>query len=199
MFRRMIDVTLAFLGLMLLWPVMLLVAVLIKLDSKGSVLFNRGVIGKGGRPFELLGFRTMLIGSAHQDPETRLTRAGAFVRNISLDHPPQLINLLKGDLSMVGPRAMEREWVDLTDPVWRRYVSVTPGLFNDAVLKLGREWSASRQTHPTLNQALELEYLQKRSPGYDLALTLTCLWGLLASGGNVKARGQPDPDVATEF
>ena len=106
-----------------------------------------------------------------------------------------LVNLLKGDLTLIGPRPMEEQLVDWADPIWQQYFKVRPGVFNYAVLKLGKLWTRARTSHPTLNQELELEYLQKRSIRFDLRLFLHALQALIKSGGNIKARGEPDADM----
>jgi len=124
--------------------------------------------------------------------EERLTRIGRFIQNYSLDHLPQLFNILKGDLTVVGPRPMEIEVVNMQDPIWQRYFEVKPGLVNYAVLRLGRTWTPSRATAPALNQELELEYIEKRSSLFDLHLLWKTLRALIASRGNIKARGEPD-------
>ena len=127
--------------------------------------------------------------------ERGLTRVGKFLRNYSLDHFPMLINLLKGDLTLIGPRPMEIYVVDSSDPIWHKYFQVKPGIFNYAVLKLGKAWTPSRAINPALNQELELEYQDKRSLKSDLQLFLDTLRALIASRGNIKARSEPDVDV----
>jgi lipopolysaccharide/colanic/teichoic acid biosynthesis glycosyltransferase len=90
---------------------------------------------------------------------------------------------------------MEPEVVDLRDPIWQQYFQIKPGLINFAVLKLARMWTPSRTTNPALNQELELEYIQKRSPWFDLRLFAQSLRAFIASKGNVKARGKPEPEI----
>ena len=196
MLRRAIDLVVAVLALIALGPILVVVALAIKLSSRGPVFYSRHVIGRGGRPFHLHGFRTMTNGTEFRPPADRLTPVGRVIRDVSLDHVPQLLNLLKGDISIVGPRAMEVDVVDLSEPVWQRYVSVRPGLLSYAVLKLGRHWTPSRATHPALNQELELEYLDRRSATFDARLALQGLGAFVASGGNVKARGRADDDIS---
>jgi lipopolysaccharide/colanic/teichoic acid biosynthesis glycosyltransferase len=153
------------------------------------------MVGFHGRLFSLWRFRTMSTAGTGSDPEQLLTRSGRFLRNYSLDHLPMLINLLKGDLSIVGPRPMEVCTVDFEDPVWQRYFQVKPGLVNYAVLKLGKFWTPSRISDPDLNQELELEYLQKRSARFDLQVFLKSVSELVHSKWNIKARGEVDPEV----
>lgn len=153
------------------------------------------MVGQNGKVFSLFRFRTMSSEPPDLNAQQRLTRVGRLIRNYSLDHLPILINLLKGDVTVVGPRPMEIDRVDLGDPTWQHYFQVKPGLFNYAVLKLGRLWSPSRPSHPALNQELELEYRQKQSALRDLQLFFRSLRALIASKGNIKARGKPDEEV----
>lgn len=185
--RRAIDIVVSILCLVLLLPIFLLVAILIKLDSAGLVLYTPRMVGHDGKSFSLYRFRTMSDG--------RLTRIGTFLRHYSIDHLPMLINLLRGDLTLIGPRPMEVHLVNLQDSTWQRYFEAKPGIFNYAVLKLGRLWTPSRASHPTLNQELELEYLQKRSLKEDWKLFLDSLHSLIKSRGNIKARGDVDREM----
>ena len=191
--RRAIDLLVVIFCLIVFGPLILLIAVLIKLDAPGSSLYTPRMVGQYGKEFTLFRFRTMSVD--HLEGEQRLTRVGSFIRNYSLDHLPMLINLLLGDLTLVGPRPMEPETVDLHDKIWQQYFMVKPGLFNYAVLKLGRMWTPSRTINPALNQELELEYLRKRSTAHDLRLFARSVWGFIKSRGNIKARGAADPEL----
>ena len=151
------------------------------------------MIGRGGRPFRIYRFRTMHPAlPEHSSPEDRLTRVGRFLRNYSLDHLPTLFNILLGDLAVVGPRPMEPEFVDLDDPAWQRYFEVRPGLFNYAVLKLGRTFGPSNAGNLPRKLALELEYIDRRSFRFDAQLLIRFARSHVASRGNIKARGEPD-------
>ena len=180
----------------LLAPLIALAALLIRRDSSGPVLYVPAVVGQHGRLFPLLRFRTMRIEGTTASPDERLTRVGRVLRNYSIDHLPMLFNLLVGDLTLIGPRPMERDLVDLHDPTWRGYLREKPGVFNYAILKLGKEWTPSRSRQPALNQELELSYAARRSARSDAALFLRALWEFVLSRGNVKARKPPDADVA---
>jgi lipopolysaccharide/colanic/teichoic acid biosynthesis glycosyltransferase len=148
--KRAVDLVGALAGLLLLMPVMLLTAVLIRLDSRGPVLFCQWRRGQGGRPFRMLKFRTMVVDAEQrlgelepcnesaggvlfklrQDP--RVTRLGRIMRLSSLDELPQLINVLKGEMSLVGPRPLQFRDSDRlrsVDPQgYRRRLEVLPGL-----------------------------------------------------------------------
>ena len=109
--KRAIDVLLSLCGLIVLSPVFLILAVWIKLDSPGPVFFTQKRIGKGKKHFDILKFRTMRIDAPHdmpthllQNPEAFITRSGRFLRRTSMDELPQIINILKGEMTIVGPR-----------------------------------------------------------------------------------------------
>lgn len=108
-FKRAIDLVGAFFLLVVLFPVMLIVAVAIKIDSKGPVLFKQKRLGRGGREFYIYKFRSMVVeaekgGVYSDDNDPRITRVGNILRKTSLDEIPQAINILKGDMSFIGPR-----------------------------------------------------------------------------------------------
>lgn len=189
--RRIIDVVFSLLWLILTLPLLLLITVLIWIDSRGPVFYKQSMVGGKGDVFSLFRFRTM---PADADTDQRFTRVGRFLRNYSLDHLPQLFNLLKGNLTLIGPRPMEVSVVDMQDPTWQQYVQAKPGLINYAIYKLGKEWTPSRSTRPELNQELELQYLKQRSITSDAKLFLQSLWKFVASKGNIKQRGEPEPD-----
>ena len=192
--KRLFDVVFAAFWLSVAAPAILVIAIFIKLDSSGPVLYVPQMVGKSGKLFRLFRFRTMYVdGSNHLDQDKGFTRVGRFIRNYSLDHLPTLINVLKRDISVVGPRPMEPEFVDLQDPTWQRYFQVRPGFFNYAVLKLGKTFGPSKASNLPLKQELELEYIQNQSLVFDLQLLLRFVWAHIVSGGNVKARGKPDP------
>jgi len=110
-FKRFYDFVLAFLGLVILSPLFVLIAVLIKLDSKGPILFKQKRVGKNKKHFNILKFRTMKVETPKETPTHMLenpnqwiTKLGKFLRKTSLDELPQIINILKGDMSIIGPR-----------------------------------------------------------------------------------------------
>lgn len=110
-FKRLIDIVLSLLGIVLLSPLLLLIALLIKLDSKGPVLFRQKRVGKNKKYFYILKFRTMKADAPHdtpthlmKDPEAYHTRIGKLLRRTSLDELPQLFNILVGQMSIIGPR-----------------------------------------------------------------------------------------------
>ncbi|SDN57005.1 sugar transferase [Bacillus sp. OK048] len=109
--KRIFDFTIAFIVLLILWPVFLCIAIFIKLDSKGPVFFKQRRIGKDKQEFSIIKFRTMKIETPKEvpthlleNPDVYITRVGKLLRKTSLDELPQVFNILKGDMSMVGPR-----------------------------------------------------------------------------------------------
>lgn len=110
-FKRGMDIAISGIGLIIASPIMLLTAVLIKIDSPGKVLFMQERIGKGGKVFKIAKFRSMCTGAEHTGSgvysgknDARVTRVGKFIRATSIDELPQLFNILKGDMSLIGPR-----------------------------------------------------------------------------------------------
>jgi undecaprenyl phosphate N,N'-diacetylbacillosamine 1-phosphate transferase len=109
--KRFLDVTASFLGLVLLSPLMLAVSILIKIDSRGPVIFRQTRIGRNGKVFEIYKFRSMCVGAEKTGSgvysgkgDARVTRIGKILRTTSIDELPQLLNILKGEMSFVGPR-----------------------------------------------------------------------------------------------
>ena len=110
-FKRLFDICVAFVALVILSPILLIVAVLIKIDSKGPIIFKQQRLGVGGVPFNMYKFRSMCVGAEKQGTgvysfkgDSRITKVGRILRATSLDELPQLVNILKGDMSLIGPR-----------------------------------------------------------------------------------------------
>jgi lipopolysaccharide/colanic/teichoic acid biosynthesis glycosyltransferase len=141
MTKRGFDLILATIGLIILSPLLLAIAAWIPIDSPGRPLFRQERIGRHGRPFTVLKFRTMrtdhgeATGLITLGNDRRVTRAGRFLRRSKLDELPQLINVIKGDMSLVGPRPEVARYVELYPEEVRRIVlSVRPGLTDYAAL-----------------------------------------------------------------
>jgi lipopolysaccharide/colanic/teichoic acid biosynthesis glycosyltransferase len=146
--KRTFDLLAAVLGLLLLAPVLAALAAWIRLDSSGPALFRQERVGRGGRPFRIYKFRTMVVDAPGRGPEItvgrdpRVTRAGAFLRRTKLDELPQLINVLLGDMSLVGPRPEVPRYVALYPAATRQKVlSVRPGLTDEAAIQYADESS----------------------------------------------------------
>jgi lipopolysaccharide/colanic/teichoic acid biosynthesis glycosyltransferase len=141
MMKRWLDIVAAGLGLLLLWPLLAIIALLVKCGSTGPVFFRHQRVGKGFRPFGVLKFRTMVPDAPQkggpitfgEDP--RITKIGKFLRKTKLDELPQLINVLVGDMSLVGPRPEVPKYVEMFHDDFVDVLSVRPGLTDPASLK----------------------------------------------------------------
>lgn len=140
---RSVEAGLAVCGLLVTTPLWLLAAVLIKLESNGPVLFRQLRMGRGGKTFTLLKFRSMrvsgggaLVTAAGDD---RITKIGRIIRRTKIDELPELWNIVRGEMSIVGPRPEVPELVDLSDPQWTEILTVNPGLTDPITLKLRNE------------------------------------------------------------
>jgi lipopolysaccharide/colanic/teichoic acid biosynthesis glycosyltransferase len=187
--RNALDRIVCLCGLLTLAPLLAVVAVLVRGEDGGPVLFRQVRIGRRGRPFELLKFRTMR--TSNQGPEItaagdgRITRIGRKLRGTKLDELPQLWNVVRGDMSLVGPRPEVSRYVVPDSAVWQRVLSVRPGItdlatlvFRNEEVLLGQAEDPERFYRETvLPEKLELNltYLQRSTPFRDLRLILLTL------------------------
>ena len=143
--KRLFDILASGVGLICLSPLFAVLAVWIKCDSRGPVFYRQVRVGKGNRDFRLFKFRSMrpdsdrlgLITVGGHDP--RVTRSGYYIRRYKLDEFPQLINVFKGDMSLVGPRPEVRKYVDMYTPEQMRVLSVRPGITSLASIRYRNE------------------------------------------------------------
>ncbi len=143
--KRLFDFVVSLLGLLAIFPVLLLVAILIVLDSKGGVFYRQVRVGKGSKDFRIFKFRTMrpnadklgLITVGGRDP--RITRIGYYLRKYKIDELPQLINVLVGDMSFVGPRPEVRKYVELYTEKQQKVLEVRPGITDLASIEFRNE------------------------------------------------------------
>jgi lipopolysaccharide/colanic/teichoic acid biosynthesis glycosyltransferase len=183
--RRIFDIAVAAAGLILLSPLLLLVAILIKLDWRGPILFKQERIGREFRPFRIYKFRTMRDGAHATSSLTigadpRITRIGKYLRASKIDELPQLLNVLKGDMSLVGPRPEVPRYVELFHSDYEYILTVRPGLTDLASLKYSDEASILGQSvNPegdyiarVLPDKIRLakEYIQRSSFWFDARL-----------------------------
>jgi len=179
---RWLDVLLALCGLLLAAPVIAIAGVAIKLDSRGPVFYRQARVGLKGRMFEMWKLRTMTHGAPLggiwdplTDSDPRITRVGAWLRRTSLDELPNLINVLRGEMAIVGPRPTISEQVAEYTPAQRRRLDVKPGLTGWAQIN-------GRASLPW-DERIELDvwYVENRSPRLDLRI-IARTFALLASG-----------------
>jgi lipopolysaccharide/colanic/teichoic acid biosynthesis glycosyltransferase len=181
---RLADVAIASFALLLTAPVAALAVLAIKLDSRGPALYRQPRVGRHGRPFELFKFRTMVpgsdpvgIGTAVSDADPRVTRVGRLLRRSSLDELPNLLNVLRGEMAVVGPRPTIPAQVELYTPRQRRRLEVKPGLTGWAQVN-GR---ASLPWEERIE--LDVWYVEHRSPGLDLRILARTARLLLSGHG----------------
>lgn len=195
--KHWLDVLISLIGLVLLAVPFALIALAIKLDSKGSVFFRQERVGKGGGTFRVWKFRTMIEGAVdqglgvtvtHNDP--RFTRVGRFLRGWGLDELPQFLNVLKGEMSLVGPRPTLLYQAACYDEVQRRRLEVAPGITSLAVV-------SGRNELPWLERIkLDVQYIEHRSLRLDLWILLRTLWVVLVKReGLYGTDGINDPFV----
>jgi len=195
--NRALDLAGASLGLVLASPFLVAAAIAIKLDGGGPVLYRQQRVGKDGREFELVKLRTMVVGAEgqgagwavdHGDP--RITRVGSVLRRVSLDEVPQLWNVVRGEMSLIGPRPTLAYQVEQYTPHQRRRLDVRPGITGWAQVQ-GR---ASLPWEERIE--LDVWYVEHRSPSLDLkilARTPFALFGGTYKGktGGWRAGGEP--------
>ena len=192
--RRVMDILIPFLSLWILWLPFSLIALWIKLDSSGPILHHSVRVGKGGQHFSIYKFRTMIINADKQGPaitaasDSRITRSGKFLRNTKLDELPQLLNVLVGDMSLVGPRPEDPRYVALYTPDQRRVLDTRPGITSAASLEFRNEeallmqenWEeVYREQIMPKKLSIDLEYLSQRTLGTDIKLvvkTVCCMF-----------------------
>jgi lipopolysaccharide/colanic/teichoic acid biosynthesis glycosyltransferase len=184
MVRRPTDILLALVGLAVASPVLLAIAVAVRLQDGAPVIYRARRVGQHGREFRLFKFRTMVASGGSsvtvwKDP--RVTPLGRRLRRLKLDELPQLFNVLRGEMSIVGPRPEDPSYVALYTEEQRRVLSVKPGITGVAALAYadeesllqGEDWEETyRLTIMPAKLQLELDYLAKRSPRTDAELIL---------------------------
>jgi lipopolysaccharide/colanic/teichoic acid biosynthesis glycosyltransferase len=182
--RRLFDIVVASLGLIVLSPLMATIAAMIKMESPGPVFFKQTRVGKDEKPFEVLKFRSMAVAAAGEErvetsvedidsfvfrPRGHMTRIGRALRACSLDELPNLINVLRGEMHIVGPRPDEPELVSQYRPEWRRRHTVKPGITGLAQIR-GRADLTYSET-----MTYDLEYVDTRSFAGDIRILLKTL------------------------
>jgi lipopolysaccharide/colanic/teichoic acid biosynthesis glycosyltransferase len=168
---RAVDIVVSAVGLALASPILLIAAVAIKLDSRGPVIYRQRRVGKGGAIIEVAKLRTMHpgadpvgVGTPVLEGDPRVTRAGRFLRRLSLDELPNLVNVLRGQMALVGPRPTLEAQVDLYTPHQRRRLEVRPGITGWAQVngRAGIPWDERIE--------LDVWYVDHRSPALDLRI-----------------------------
>ena len=190
--KRLFDVIASGFGLIVLSPLFIILAIWIKLDSKGPVFYRQVRVGYKNKDFRIFKFRSMRVGAdkgslvtiGGHDP--RVTRSGYFIRKFKFDELPQLINVFLGDMSLVGPRPEVRHYVDYWTPEQMHVLDVRPGITDPASIKFRNENELMEKTEDPEKYYIEvimqekiklyLEYVEKHSFFYDLGLIFKTFW-----------------------
>ena len=196
MLKRLFDIVASGCGLIVLSPLFIVLAIWIKLDSKGPVFYRQVRVGRGNRDFRLYKFRSMRVGADKQglitvggrDP--RITRSGYFIRKYKLDEFPQLINVFVGDMSLVGPRPEVRKYVDMYTAEQLRVLSVRPGITDLASIRYRNENELLEQAEDPDSYyeqvimqdklRINLEYVDNHCFVNDIKLIFMTFWEIVA-------------------
>ncbi len=195
--KRLFDIVASGLGLLLVSPIFVVLAIWIKIDSQGPVFYRQVRVGRGNKDFRLFKFRSMRVGADKQglitiggrDP--RVTRSGYFIRKYKLDELPQLINVFVGDMSLVGPRPEVRKYVDMYTEGQLHVLDVRPGITDAASIAYRNENELLEQAENPDQYYIEvimpdklrinLEYVKNHSFWGDIRLILRTFWAILAT------------------
>ncbi len=193
--KRLFDVVASGIGLILLSPLFLVVAIWISLDSDGPVFFRQVRVGRYNKNFRIFKFRTMKIGSDKGrlitvgGHDSRITRSGYFLRKTKIDELPQLINVFVGDMSIVGPRPEVRHYVDLWLPEQMHVLDVRPGITDPASIRYRNEnellEGADDPEQFYINVIMQdkiklyLEYVENRGFWYDIKIIFLTFYAII--------------------
>lgn len=194
-FKRITDIVLGCVGLIILLPVFLIIGICIKIDSKGPVIFAHKRIGKNGKEFNMYKFRSMyenaeeMIENFNEEQkrewqenfklenDPRITKVGKFLRKTSLDELPQIINIIKGDLSIIGPRPIVDEELEKYGENKEKFLSITPGLTG--------YWQANGRSNTTYEERMQMElyYIDNQSLLLDIKIFFKTIVSVLKKEG----------------
>ncbi len=193
--KRIFDIVASLGGLIILSPMLIIVAICIKLDSKGPVFFKQKRVGKDGQPFMIYKFRTMVTDAEKLGKQitvgddNRITKVGKFIRKCKLDEIPQLINVLKGEMSLVGPRPEVPRYVELYDDYQFQVLLVRPGITDYASIEYRNEneilGESSNPEETYINEImptkieLNMKYLKNISLSEDFKLIIKTILAIV--------------------
>lgn len=194
--KRLFDIVASGLGMILLSPLFLILAIWIKVDSIGPVFYRQVRVGRYNKDFRIFKFRSMRVGAdkgslvtiGGRDP--RVTKSGYWIRKFKLDELPQLINVFIGDMSLVGPRPEVRHYVDYWTPEQMHVLDVRPGITDPASIKFRNENELMEKAEAPEKYYIEvimqekiklyLEYVEKHNFFYDLGLIFKTFWVIVS-------------------
>ena len=194
--KRIFDFLSSLTGVLVLSPVFLIIAITIKIDSRGSVIFKQKRVGRHEKEFYIYKFRTMSQGAEKQGPlitlgdhDNRITKMGHFLRKYKLDELPQLFNVLFGTMSLVGPRPEVKKYVNLYNKKEKEVLNIKPGITDLASLEfrneselLNEQKNAEEYYIKKIMPAklkLNLDYIQNRSFGYDIKIIIKTIFKII--------------------
>ena len=196
MLKRLFDIFFSLLGVILLTPLFLIIAILILVDSRGGVFYKQLRVGYNNSDFKLFKFRTMAIGSDKKglitvgSRDSRVTPIGYYLRKYKIDELPQLINVLIGDMSLVGPRPEVRKYVSMYTPDQLKVLSVKPGITDYASLEYANEnellGNSENPEEMYIKEimpaklALNLKYIKEKNVLMDFSLILKTLFKIIS-------------------
>jgi lipopolysaccharide/colanic/teichoic acid biosynthesis glycosyltransferase len=185
--KRGFDIVFSLLSMIVFFIPIVVIYILIKSEDGGGVFFRQERIGLHGRPFILYKFRSMKVNAeVNQQPQlceeddSRLTKIGAFLRNHHLDEFPQLWNILKGDMSFVGPRPERKYFIDKImerDPSYEKLYQLRPGIFSMATLYNGYTNTMEKMLR---RMYMDIDYLEKRSFTLDIKIICLTTWSIIS-------------------
>ena len=193
--KRLFDIVCSIVGIVILFPVLLIISISILITDGSPIIFSQIRVGQNGKEFILRKFRTMNIkaginkGTFEPGDRTRITNVGRFLRTNKLDELPQLWNVLKGEMSLVGPRPEVSNWVDAYPDHWDRSLTVRPGITDPGAIEFRNEEdilaaqsdSETYYRNVILLRKLDLyeKYVQTRSFWGDLRILLRTVWAMI--------------------
>ena len=198
--KRIFDIFASLFGLIILSVVLIIISIIIKITSKGPIFYRQVRVGKDNKDFKIYKFRTMIVDADKKGmlitvgEDKRITGIGKFLRKTKIDELPQLINVLSGDMSFVGPRPEVRKYVNLYDDYQVNVLKIRPGITDLASIKyrdesaiLGKspnpEATYIDEIMPTKLE-INLEYINKLSLIYDIKLILSTIFKIVGKGEN---------------
>lgn len=188
--KRLFDLVLSVLGLIIASPILLITAIIIKLESKGSVIFKQKRLGLNGKTFVMYKFRSMYVGAEKEGVyetkgDTRVTKVGKFIRRTSIDELPQLVNIIKGDMSLIGPRPTltYHPWplAEYTEEQRKRF-DVRPGITGWAQINGRKDIPWDQRIK------YDVEYVENLSFFFDLKIFIKTIIKVLSMQDNVNIR-----------
>lgn len=193
--KRMVDIIISFLGILIVFPVLLIISLFIKLESSGPIIFTQIRIGREAKEFKIYKFRTMVVNAEKLGrqitvgKDSRVTKVGRVLRKTKLDELPQLFNVLKGDMSLVGPRPEVPKYTKLYNEEQKRVFTVRPGITDYASIKYRNEnevLAKSKEPEKTYIEEvmvdklnLNLKYVEQRSFWLDIKIIFITLYKII--------------------